>query len=1171
MKHDDNNAFELRGEPELEARLVAWVAGEASDFERAELERIVAERPEVARFKAELERTHALVQAAAQPESEPLRLAPERRAKLLAALGATPQAERAGESTVVAMPAARGWWQRRGVRVALSLGSAAAALAVAGFVVGDHMGGTFGGSERAAKIVELPVGSPEDLRLVKEARDREAAVSALRVARDTEATGAAAEEIKKRRAQAQAQYSIAMDLAPAGSEAAVADYAAQETAKRPVRSAPQVGGSPFVPSASVVAADATMAEPAARWEAVASEVARRRALRETAAAPSLAAAEPVRMDAFTVQAERDVGYAAASAMNAAPLINAFKAPQISLDFSVTAQRVAADAVAGADLASAPVAAPTRPDPASTLAVAPARVDAGNVVAGASASEGRTFILANGNISVTSAGGSNAINTSGGLVLSSIQDTTDFSFNSLGMLSSAAGTAAAGPTRGMEIGKSDGMNTGVSDKSVLVWDKGAFNAAGGETYQFAVPGSGNILSRVTYGAPMPGVGAGSEIAVTDSRVVAGRSSRADSATTNGGGLAVAEANTRQLDSVAVPGGGNTTFTAGRGGSGNVFSGAVAMNNGIIDTGLGGMRPGGAVGAGGSGVVSLNGIRGNITIVEDGDLRVGSIISGAAAAGPSRFGSVIEDTAVSNLGAVPPLQLGDSLALGVDAKPAAAPADGAIQLSAFSVSMEPRKAARGRAMVNIAPVSAPAPQAEPPVAVALPAITLPSGKGETVTAQEAVSTFSLHVSDVSFRLAQSTLAAMARGETPTKPTIRAEEIYNALDYDDPYPTEREKVRARIEQAAHPILQQRNLVRIALRVAATGRVAQQPLRLTILLDTSGSMEREDRRLAVRQALSRLMALLGPQDRVTLIGFARQPRLLAENVAGPQAVDLVRLAAETPPDGGTNLEAALTLARELALRHNTAGAQNRIVLLTDGAANLGDADPARLGTSVEALRQAGISFDACGVGLEGTGDAVLESLTRRGDGRYYVLDRAEAADVAFAAKIAGALRPAAENVKVQVRFNPARVGRYRLIGFEKHRLAEQDFRNDQVNAAELSAEEAAVAMYQVEALPEGTGDLGEVSVRFRDPATGEMVERTWTIPHEPQAPAFVRAAPSLQLAGFAAMLAEVLSESPVGEQIELAQLAPTANRLRTMYPQKPRVAELLTMYEQLRRLEKR
>ncbi|HEY1107791.1 MAG TPA: von Willebrand factor type A domain-containing protein, partial [Opitutaceae bacterium] len=470
-----------------------------------------------------------------------------------------------------------------------------------------------------------------------------------------------------------------------------------------------------------------------------------------------------------------------------------------------------------------------------------------------------------------------------------------------------------------------------------------------------------------------------------------------------------------------------------------------------------------------------------------------------------------------------------------------------------------------------VTGAAPQPEPPLSVALPPITLPSGKGETVTAKEPVSTFSLHVSDVSFRLAQSTLAAMARGENPPEPTLRAEEIYNALDYDDPYPTEREKVRARIEQSAHPILQQRNLVRIALRVAATGRVAQQPLRLTILLDTSGSMEREDRRLAVRQALSRLMALLGPQDRVTLIGFARQPRLLAENVAGPQAVDLVRLAAETPPDGGTNLEAALTLARELALRHKTAGAQNRIVLLTDGAANLGDADPARLGTSVEALRQAGISFDACGVGLEGTGDAVLESLTRRGDGRYYVLDRAEAADVAFAAKIAGALRPAAENVKVQVRFNPARVGRYRLIGFEKHRLAEQDFRNDQVNAAELSAEEAAVAMYQVEALPEGTGDLGEVSVRFRDPATGEMVERTWTIPHEPQAPAFVRAAPSLQLAGFAAMLAEVLSESPVGEQIELAQLAPTANRLRTMYPQKPRVAELLTMYEQLRRLEKR
>lgn len=441
------------------------------------------------------------------------------------------------------------------------------------------------------------------------------------------------------------------------------------------------------------------------------------------------------------------------------------------------------------------------------------------------------------------------------------------------------------------------------------------------------------------------------------------------------------------------------------------------------------------------------------------------------------------------------------------------------------------------------------------------------GEILAREEAVSTFSLHVSDVSFRLAQGVLAAIGRGEQPGNVMLRAEEIYNAFDYGDPRPNEREKVAARIEQARHPVLQERNLVRIALRVAATGRAASQPLRLTLLLDTSGSMEREDRRAAVRRALAELVALLGPEDRVTLIGFARQPRLLAENVPGNQAGELVRLAAEVPADGGTNLEAALKLAGDVALRHRNARAQNRIVLLTDGAANLGDAQPERLMAQVEAIREQGVAVDACGIGLEGAGDAVLEAMTRKGDGRYYVLDRPEAADAAFARKLAGAFRPAAENVKVQVRFNPARVGAYRLIGFEQQRLNAEDFRNDKVDAAELAAEEAAVAMYQVEPLAQGTGDLGEVSVRFRDPASGEMVERTWAIPYETGVPALERASPSMQLAGVAAMLGEVMTESEVGEAVKPGELVAVVNQLRGHYPNQARVEELVRMFEQVRR----
>ncbi|MEO5959935.1 MAG: von Willebrand factor type A domain-containing protein, partial [Opitutaceae bacterium] len=326
--------------------------------------------------------------------------------------------------------------------------------------------------------------------------------------------------------------------------------------------------------------------------------------------------------------------------------------------------------------------------------------------------------------------------------------------------------------------------------------------------------------------------------------------------------------------------------------------------------------------------------------------------------------------------------------------------------------------------------------PPPRIVVPVVPI----GETSAAQEAVSTFSLHVSDVSFRLAQ---AALARGEMPDATRIRPEEFYNAFDYGDPVPTVAEKVGVRIEQSAHPVAQQRNLVRIALKVPATGRGAGVPLRLTVLLDTSGSMEREDRAAVVRNAMGALVSLLGPNDRVTLIGFARQPRLLAEAVPGNEAGRLLELIANTPPEGGTNLEEALKLAGELATRHYLAAAQNRIVLMTDGAANLGDVVPATLAARVETLRRSKIALDVCGVGLNGLDDTMLEALARKGDGRYYALDAADgaarpetarpevgpylersSAGSGFARQLAGAFRPAAENVKVQVRFNPARLG---------------------------------------------------------------------------------------------------------------------------------------------------
>jgi len=441
------------------------------------------------------------------------------------------------------------------------------------------------------------------------------------------------------------------------------------------------------------------------------------------------------------------------------------------------------------------------------------------------------------------------------------------------------------------------------------------------------------------------------------------------------------------------------------------------------------------------------------------------------------------------------------------------------------------------------------------------------GEVPASEEAFSTFSLNVSDVSFKAAQAAL--LGKGEWPDRDVIRVEEFVNAFDYGDPTPRVGDPVSCAMGQAAHPFRQQRNLLRIAMRTAAAGRAAGQPLRLTILLDNSGSMERADRAVLVRRAMSSLASLLGEADTVSLVGFARTPRLLADRLPGDRGAELVEIVGKIPAEGGTNLEEALRLGEQLARRQYDEGAVNRVVLMTDGAANLGNAKPEELARLIGQLRQQGIAFDACGVGADGLNDGVLEALTRKGDGRYYLLDRPEDAGAGFADKLAGTFRPAAKNVKVQVKFNPRRVGSYRLFGFEKHRLEKEDFRDDAVDAAELAAEEVGVALYQIEVLPGGAGEIGEVFVRFFDVAKGEMVERSWVIPYSGNVASFAQGEPPVQLAGTAALLAERLKGGAAGSVVRLEELSEVLSALRLHYVASPEVQRLAEMVEKARSLE--
>ncbi len=418
---------------------------------------------------------------------------------------------------------------------------------------------------------------------------------------------------------------------------------------------------------------------------------------------------------------------------------------------------------------------------------------------------------------------------------------------------------------------------------------------------------------------------------------------------------------------------------------------------------------------------------------------------------------------------------------------------------------------------------------------PAAPPPTPQPEVATAENAFSTFSLNVADVSFKLAA---ASLEQGQLPDPASIRSEEFINAFEYRDAQPLPGAPLGFHWERARYPFAHNRDVVRFAVRAAALGREANRPLNLVLLLDSSGSMERADRVQILREALGVLAGQLQPADKVSVVAFARTARLWVDGLPGSRANELLARVGELTPEGGTNLEDALRVAYETAARHFDAARANRVVLLTDGAANLGDVNPDSLKLRVESWRQRGIALDCFGIGWEGYNDDLLEVLSRHGDGRYGFLNTPEEAASGFANQLAGALQVAAADVKVQVEFNPHRVTAWRQVGYAKHQLTKEQFRDNTVDAAELGAAEAGNGLYVIEVNPQGQGQLGVVRARFREPTTGRYREVEWTLTYAGSAPPLERASPTLRLAATAAAFAELLANSPYATEVTTGRL---------------------------------
>jgi len=350
----------------------------------------------------------------------------------------------------------------------------------------------------------------------------------------------------------------------------------------------------------------------------------------------------------------------------------------------------------------------------------------------------------------------------------------------------------------------------------------------------------------------------------------------------------------------------------------------------------------------------------------------------------------------------------------------------------------------------------------------------------------STFGVDVDTASYTLARRYLQG---GDLPTKAQIRTEEFVNYFKPDLAPPAEgvfaihTDLAPSRFGNAGDAP-SQRWLLRVGVRGKEVAVEDRKPLALTFVVDTSGSMKEGRRLELVKHALRLLVAQMHGGDSISIVGFNNSASLVLPMTSAQNRGVIEAAIYGLQPGGGTNAEGGLKLGYEVAGAALTAGAHNRVVLLSDGVANVGQTDQDRINADVQRHRDAGIYLNTIGVGMNNHNDVFLEQLANKGDGICNYVDSESEARRALVENFTGAFEPIARDVKIQVEFDPGQVYRYRLLGYENRAIADADFRNDAVDAGEIGAGHQVVALYELEMTGGQTSEpLAQVRLRWKAP----------------------------------------------------------------------------------------
>ena len=434
-------------------------------------------------------------------------------------------------------------------------------------------------------------------------------------------------------------------------------------------------------------------------------------------------------------------------------------------------------------------------------------------------------------------------------------------------------------------------------------------------------------------------------------------------------------------------------------------------------------------------------------------------------------------------------------------------------------------------------------------------------QTGVRRDHLSTFGLDVDTASYTV---TRRYLQDGNLPPADAVRVEEFVNYFQQDYATPSN-VAFGVYADGAPSPFGPARETI---LRFGVQGYTVSQenrlPLVLTFVIDVSGSMAQENRLDLVKQTANLLINRLRADDSVSVVAFTTQARIVLQPTPGSDRRRILNAIRGLQPENTTNVEDGLRLGFDLANRAYRDGVTNRVVLLSDGVANVGNTDAQRILDEVGDFAKSGISITSIGVGMGNFNDVLLEQIADRSNGNYAYVDNIDEARRLFVDKLTSTVQTIARNAKVQVDFNPDTVISFRQIGYENRQIADQDFRNDEVAGGEINAGLSVTALYAIQLRPGAQGRIATISLRWEDPQTAEVKEingnvNTWDV-----ATSFEAASPRFQLDVAVAHWAEILRQSPYVNGYSIWDVENHAHRIASLLREDPDVAEFADLVSQ-------